>query len=140
MLIDKERGQSKRQRGLDVDKDFEVIRRDQDAQDDNELSDDSEESVSLALIRIIPLFHGGFVGESLGNLMLGLSAGMALSIALDLCMGNASLVRFLIHRLVTCACPIVAVTAHRLANSIKRLGLPAPSTLHRLKCGDAQSG
>ena len=142
MLTDKESGQSLRQSSHDVDavENFEVILRDPSDHDDNELPDDSDDSFSLMLIRMLPLIHGGFVGGTLDNLVLGLSAGMALSVSLDLCMGNASQTRPLFRRLATYACPGVAVTARRLAMAIKRSGLSPPATLFRLKCETPQSG
>lgn len=68
---------------------------DQFGQYTHRLSDDAAEASTRVLVRLVPLAYGALLGGLAGDMLLGLSAGLALCIAFDLYMGRRSLVRSL---------------------------------------------
>jgi hypothetical protein len=107
--------------------------------DEDPVPEDREEAGTLWILRIIPLVHGAVVGNATGELLLGLSGGIALSVVLDLFMGKDSLVRFLLRRLVGVGCPAISAAARRLAALIGSLGLPEPLVLQQMQCETPES-
>jgi hypothetical protein len=117
-----------------VDEAGEEFPADQPDRYEGQFPDDPEEGVSRVLILIVPIVHGGLVGGAADNMLLGLSAGMALSAGLDLCMGRDSMVRSLARRLTSHACPAIAATLHLLATGLARLGLADSASLRSTLC------
>jgi hypothetical protein len=101
--------------------------------------DDSGEAGTRWILRIIPLVHGAVVGHATGELLMGLSGGLAISVVIDLFMGQHSLVRSLLLRSVRVGCPVISATAHRLAALIGSLGLPEPIGLQQMQCDRPES-
>ena len=64
----------------------------------HELPEESSEATSRALIRVVPLIYAALLGGLADSLLLGLSAGVILSVAFDLSMGANSLVLALLRR------------------------------------------
>lgn len=100
----------------------------------HELSDDSAEAASRALIRVVPIAYGALLGALADNLFLGLFIGLVLSAALDFWMGDESVVRAIVRRLFPFVCPLVATAARALADAIGRLGVNPPAALSRVQC------
>lgn len=100
------------------------------ARQSHELPDDVTEAASRALIRVVPLAYGGLLGGLADSIALGVSVGLIVSMALDLNMGEKSMLRALSQGL----CPVVARLAHLLARLIRRFGFAAPAALGDMRC------
>lgn len=59
----------------------------------HELSYDSKESIGRVIIRLVPLLYGGMFGALLDDMPLALTVGAMVSVAVDLAMGNQSVLR-----------------------------------------------
>lgn len=103
----------------------------------HELSEDSAEATSRALVRFVPLAYGGLLGGLTEAMPLGILGGMAMSIAFDLYMGPNSITRKVSQRIVAHLCPMVALLARRLATALQRRGWSVPSILKDRHCGAA---
>ncbi len=100
----------------------------------HELPDETSEAASRGLIRFVPIAYGALLGALADNLAVGLSIGALLSAALDLAMGEDSIVRPFSRRLFTLACPLLAAAAQALGHALGRLGIAAPAVLNRVQC------
>lgn len=100
----------------------------------HELPESAAEAVSRSVIRLVPLAYGVLLGVLIDSLLLGLLAGGALSIVLDLFMGGQSLLRAAYRNLATRLCPMLAVLAHTLAAAAAGVGVDRLGALRRLRC------
>lgn len=101
----------------------------------HDLPESAAESVSRAVIRLVPLAYGLLLGGLIDSLALGLLAGAMLSAALDLSMRKQSLLRALARELTARLCPLLAAGAHALAAVTARVGVDRLGALHRVSCG-----
>jgi hypothetical protein len=107
---------------------------DQHAHYTHELSGDAAEASSRMLMRVVPMAYGIAFGAVSDNLVLGILAGLALSAAFDLSMGNDSLVRSLWSRLLRSACPAIARLARASAQLTAQFGLVLPPKITDIHC------
>ena len=100
----------------------------------HELSEDTSDASTRALVRFVPLAYGGLLGGLGDNLLLGLLGGLAISVAFDLFMGGNSVVRTLSQSMLKYACPKIAGGARVSVRMMKRLGLKVPPRLAEMRC------
>ena len=100
----------------------------------HELSGDTSDASTRALVRFVPLAYGGLLGGLGDNLLLGLLGGLAISVAFDLFMGGNSVVRTLSQSMLKYACPKIAGGARVSVGMMKRLGLKVPPRLAEMRC------
>lgn len=103
----------------------------------HELSEDSAEATSRALVRFVPLAYGGLLGGLTDAMPLGILGGLVLSIAFDLYMGSNSITRKLSQRIGAHLCPMMALLARRLATALQHRGWSVPTILKDRHCGAA---
>ncbi|MCP5439431.1 MAG: hypothetical protein H6958_02245 [Chromatiaceae bacterium] len=122
---------------IDFSAGSEKTRHDQYVEYTHELSEDSAEATSRALVRFVPLAYGGLLGGLNDAVLLGILGGLGLSIAFDLYMGKNSMMRAMARRIGTHLCPMVALLARRLATAMQHRGWAVPSMLKDRHCGAA---
>jgi hypothetical protein len=64
----------------------------------HEMTNDTAEASARALMRIVPLAYGVLLGGLTESMFLGLSVGLALSLAADVAMADKSIFRGLFRR------------------------------------------
>jgi hypothetical protein len=95
----------------------------------HEMSADTAEASARALIRTVPLIYGVLLGGILGNMLIGVSTGFALAVALDMRMGRNSLFQPILGPAFAYLRPLVDGIAHGLAKAFSAVGLPVPAIL-----------
>lgn len=110
------------------------VHRDRHVQYSHEMSDETAEASSRTLIRIVPLVYGALLGGLIDDILLGVSLGMVLSIALDSRMGRQSLSLGLLRPLVSAGCPAISAIARGLALALRFIGLRAPLPWRDMRC------
>jgi hypothetical protein len=111
---------------------------DQYAHYTHELTEDSTETSARILVRIVPVAYGALLGTLSDRLVLGLGAGILLSVAFDLFMGRGSLARSLFHSTVRRLCPLVAGSARLIARGMQQLRLAPPRRLTDARCSQVE--
>ena len=66
---------------------------DQHGHYDHQLSEETTDTLSRTLTRLVPLVYGMLLGALSDSLLLGLAISLLVSLAFDLLMGDQSLVR-----------------------------------------------
>jgi hypothetical protein len=111
---------------------------DQYAHYTHELTEDSTETSARVLVRIVPLAYGALLGTLSDRLVLGLGAGILLSLAFDLFMGRGSLARSLSRAAVRRLCPAVAGGARLIGRTMRHLRLPPARRLIDARCSQPE--
>lgn len=65
----------------------------------HQLSEEASDAALRTLVRVVPIVVGGMLGSVAENLMIGLGAALAITLAFDLSMEQDSIVRALFGRL-----------------------------------------
>ncbi len=116
-----------------------TVHHDQYARHSHQLPEDTTEASSRTLVRVVPVAYGVLLGGLGDNVVLGLAAGVCLSVVFDLYMGDRSIVRSLLASPSARVCPLFAAVVRSVARLIARLGLSAPAALTDMRCTAARS-
>ena len=109
-------------------------RRDQYFHYSHEMPHDTKEASGRVIIRVVPLLYSGMIGGVFDHVIIALSIGALVSVALDLTMGDKSMFRPIFERITQCGCPVFAAASRGLAKCLTATGVQPPAQLRDARC------